>query len=120
MIVICIEGSHGCGKTKICNEFEEADFWVLDEGFMNMPSYSLHPQSLLMETTWVCSWFARLLKKQAELKASGCPDDEQIFFADRSPFSAVFYSKRAGHLLTPLIFSLTIPLSILLLIAIIS
>ena len=103
MIVICIEGSHGCGKTKICNEFEEADFWVLDEGFMNMPSYSLHPQSLLMETTWVCSWFARLLKKQAELKASGCPDDEQIFFADRSPFSAVFYSKRAGHLLTPLI-----------------
>ena len=68
-----------------------------------MPSYSLHPQSLLMETTWVCSWFARLLKKQAELKASGCPDDEQIFFADRSPFSAVFYSKRASHLLTPLI-----------------
>ena len=48
-------------------------------------------------------WFARLLKKQAELKASGCADDEQIFFADRSPFSAVFYSRRAGHLLTPLI-----------------
>lgn len=103
MIVICIEGSHGCGKTKICKEFEQADFWVLDEGFMNMPSYSLHPQSLLMETSWVCSWFARLLKKQAELKASGCADDEQIFFADRSPFSAVFYSRRAGHLLTPLI-----------------
>ena len=104
MIVICLEGSHGSGKSTICEEFEAADFWVLDEGFMSMPEYSLHPQSLLMETTWVCSWFGRLLKKQAELNSSGCSDAaQQIFFADRSPFSAVFYSRRAGELLTPLI-----------------
>ena len=58
----------GCGKTSLCNEFTDADFWVLDEGFMDMPDYALHPQSLLMETTWVCQWFTRLLKKMSELK----------------------------------------------------
>ena len=104
MIVICLEGSHGSGKSTICEEFEAADFWVLDEGFMNMPEYALHPQSLLMETTWVCSWFTRLLKKQNELKSQGYTDvSQQIFFADRSPFSTVFYSRNGGSYLTPLI-----------------
>lgn len=32
---------------------------VLDEAFLDMPEYALHPQSLLMETTWVCSWCVR-------------------------------------------------------------
>lgn len=68
---------------------------------MDMPAYALHPQSLLMETTWVCSWFERLLEK-----ASTLDSDERrraVFVADRSPFSAVFYSRRKGHLLEPLI-----------------
>ena len=95
----------GCGKTAICEEFSEADFWVLDEGFMDMPAYALHPQSLLMETTWVCQWFTRLLKKMSENKAAGggVPGMEQVFIADRSPFSACFYSRRGGELLDPVI-----------------
>ena len=96
----------GCGKTSLCNEFTDADFWVLDEGFMDMPAYALHPQSLLMETTWVCQWFTRLLKKMSELKAAHNGEGlgiEQIFVADRSPFSACFYSQRGGHLLDPVI-----------------
>jgi hypothetical protein len=73
---------------------------------MDMPAYALHPQSLLMETTWVCQWFTRLLKKMSELKAANHGEGlglEQIFVADRSPFSACFYSQRGGHLLDPVI-----------------
>ena len=72
---------------------------------MDMPAYALHPQSLLMETTWVCQWFTRLLKKMSENKAAGggLPGMEQVFIADRSPFSACFYSRRAGELLDPVI-----------------
>ena len=72
-----------------------------DEGFMNMPDYALHPQSLLMETSWVCSWFTRLLKHNAGV-AEGAPP--RVVFVDRSPFSAVFYaSNNTGGLLTPVI-----------------
>lgn len=72
---------------------------------MDMPAYALHPQSLLMETTWVCSWFTRLLKKMSDLKSAGGGNGktEQIFIADRSPFSACFYSRRGGSYLDPVI-----------------
>ncbi len=66
------------------------------QGFLDMPEYSIHPQSLLMETTWTCSWFERLLR----LKKSG--DNAPVAFADRSPFSAVYYGAH-GHLLEPVI-----------------
>ena len=69
---------------------------VLFQGFLDMPEYSIHPQSLLMETTWTCSWFERLLR----LKKSG--DNAPVAFADRSPFSAVYYGAH-GHLLEPVI-----------------
>jgi len=70
---------------------------VLDEAFLDMPSYGLHPQSVLMETTWICSWFERLLKY-----ANENTHKNSIFIADRSPFSAVFYC-HYGELLEPLI-----------------
>ncbi len=35
-----------------------------------MPEYALHPQSLLMETSWVVSWFLRLLRHAAEVKSA--------------------------------------------------
>lgn len=47
----------GCGKSVLCRLFSEAGFWTLDEAFLDMPEYALHPQSLLMETSWVCSWW---------------------------------------------------------------
>ena len=47
MIVICLEGCHGCGKSSLCEKFQEAGYEVLDEAFLDMPEYALHPQSLL-------------------------------------------------------------------------
>mmetsp|Transcript_7206 Transcript_7206/g.23065 ORF Transcript_7206/g.23065 Transcript_7206/m.23065 type:complete len:241 (-) Transcript_7206:119-841(-) len=104
MIVVCLEGCHGSGKTELTKQFASANFNVLDEAFFDMPKFSLHPQSLVMETLWVSHWMTRLLRKQAELQASAVPlGKSTIFIADRSPFSAVFYAKKNGHLLEPLI-----------------
>jgi len=100
MIVICLEGCHGCGKTEMCRRFEKAGYDCLDEAFMDMPALDLHPQSLVMESIWVSRWMERLLTKKAEL---GEKEKSTIFFADRSPYSAVFYSKTNGHVLDPLI-----------------
>lgn len=101
MIVICLEGCHGCGKTQLCREFENAGFEILDEAFLDMPANALHPQSLTMECAWQSYWFQRLLRKQHDLSLQG-NDREKIFIADRSPFSAAFYSKR-GNLIEPII-----------------
>lgn len=92
----------GCGKTELCKRFETEGFRTLDEAFLDMPSYGIHPQSLLMETTWVVSWFERLLKQAESFKARGESHERVVFFADRSPFSAVFYSNH-GELLKPII-----------------
>jgi len=101
MIVICLEGCHGSGKSALCDQFQNEGFTALDEAFMDLPSHSLHPQSLLMETAWVVNWFERILKFAEKAKCEGNTD--KIFIADRSPFSAVFYSQSHGHLLEPLI-----------------
>ncbi|KAL4102424.1 hypothetical protein PRIC1_006169 [Phytophthora ramorum] len=98
LVVVALEGCHGCGKTALCEEFEAQGYDILDEAFMDMPSYALHPQSLLMETSWVCSWFERVLRLADRVK----PGRKQVFIADRSPFSAVLYSAK-GHLLEPVI-----------------
>ncbi|RHY69548.1 hypothetical protein DYB37_003877 [Aphanomyces astaci] len=97
---ICVHPTTTClrsGKTSLCNEFAANGFRILDENFLDMPAHSLHPQSLFMETKWVCSWFDRVLQ------LSHKPNTQrQVFFADRSPFSAVFYAAH-GKLLEPLI-----------------
>ncbi|RLN87978.1 hypothetical protein BBJ28_00025007 [Nothophytophthora sp. Chile5] len=98
LVVVALEGCHGCGKTALCEEFEAQGYNVLDEAFMDMPSYALHPQSLLMETSWVCSWFERVLRLAARVPRGR----QQVFIADRSPFSAVLYSAH-GQLLAPVI-----------------
>ncbi|CAI5733759.1 unnamed protein product [Hyaloperonospora brassicae] len=98
LVVVALEGCHGCGKSALCAEFEAQGYAILDEAFMDMPSYALHPQSLLMETSWVCSWFERVLRLAARVK----PSRKQVFIADRSPFSAVLYSAN-GRLLEPVI-----------------
>lgn len=92
----------GCGKTELSRRFESNGFDVLDEAFLDLPSYGLHPQSLVMETTWIVSWFARLLKKAQAIKDSGGSHASTVFIADRSPFSAVFYC-HYGELLKPII-----------------
>ncbi|KAG9410920.1 hypothetical protein AC1031_018947 [Aphanomyces cochlioides] len=87
----------GSGKTSLCNEFAALGFRILDENFLDMPAHSLHPQTLFMETKWVCSWFDRVLSLSLKPHA-----DRHVYFADRSPFSAVFYAAH-GKLLEPII-----------------
>ena len=56
-----------------------------------------------MESIWVSKWIERCLEKQKEAQ-SKWGTDQIIYFADRSPFSAVFYAKGPeGKLLEPLI-----------------
>ncbi|GKT34791.1 putative multi-domain containing protein [Aduncisulcus paluster] len=95
------EGCHGSGKSTILKEFQKKGFNVLDEAFLDMPSFELHPQTLTMEFVWVAHWFTRILKLHAE-----CPPskrDTTIFIADRSPYSACFYAQNGGELLSPII-----------------
>lgn len=103
VVVVSLEGCHGCGKTALCAEFAAQGYQVLDEAFLDMPSYALHPQSLLMETSWVCSWFERVLRIADQAKRAPTADARrQVYIADRSPFSAVLYSAN-GKLLEPVI-----------------
>lgn len=99
ILVICLEGCHGSGKTQLTHSFEKAGHLVLDEGFLDMPNTVLHPQSLLMESTWVCSWFRRLV----DVATSAESNKQKALIADRSPLSAVFYALRNGTVLEPLI-----------------
>jgi thymidylate kinase len=85
MRVICVEGSHGCGKTKIIKELEAMSYHVIDEGFLDMPKFSLPPQSFTMEAIWASRWIERILSMQEKY-------GDVIFFADRSPFSVLFYA----------------------------
>ena len=54
------QGCHGVGKSTLCESYSQLGFRILDEGICDAPSYleSIHPQSLLMETMWVCNWYA--------------------------------------------------------------
>lgn len=45
-------------------------FDVLDEAFVDMPEFSLHPQTLVMESIWVSRWIERCLEKQKAAKAT--------------------------------------------------
>jgi thymidylate kinase len=101
--IFCIEGCHGSGKTKIINKLKEDGVAVLDENFIGMPSLGLKPQSFTMELIWICRWFERAL----ELKKNGashCADVNKppVYFADRSPYSAILYAEW-GVLLKPII-----------------
>ena len=54
-----LQGCHGVGKSTLCDSFSKLGFGILDEGICDAPSYleSIHPQSLLMETMWICNWY---------------------------------------------------------------
>ncbi|CAL6038316.1 Nucleoside/nucleotide_kinase [Hexamita inflata] len=87
MKIICLEGCHGVGKTTLINDLQLAGEIVLDEMFVDMPSFSIiAPQSLTMETIWIAKWFNRLLQLYNTHKG-------KILYADRSPYSAIYYSK---------------------------
>ena len=54
LVLPCLLPS-GCGKTGLWSQFRAAGFDALDEAFLDMPPcpFPLHPQSLLLETSWV-------------------------------------------------------------------
>ena len=39
MKVFCVEGCHGVGKSSLLEGLRGCGYVVLDEGFMNVPSY---------------------------------------------------------------------------------
>ncbi|KAJ3430805.1 thymidylate kinase [Anaeramoeba flamelloides] len=118
MNVICLEGPHGSGKSTIKRKCQEKGIPVLDEAFLDLPKYSLHPQTLTMELHWLSNWFQRLLKtshlllnkkkgkdKETEKEEKTKETKEKkrsVFVADRSPYSAVYYASN-GNLLKPII-----------------
>ena len=96
MRVICIEGPHGCGKTTAVRTLKEQGYHVLYENFLDMPKYGLKPQCFTIEIIWVTKWIERLLALKDIV-----PEDT-VFYADRSPFSVLFYAPR-GHILEPML-----------------
>ncbi|KAJ6240334.1 deoxynucleoside kinase [Anaeramoeba flamelloides] len=103
MNVICLEGPHGSGKSSLASQCEEAGIKILDEAFLDLPKYALHPQTLTMELQWVSNWFQRILKKCYDMQQNRNEEDAiPLFIADRSPFSAVYYASN-GEVLEPVI-----------------
>ncbi len=98
MLVCCLEGCHGVGKSTILAKFKSLGMNVLDEAFVDMPSYSLHPQTLTMESIWITNWFQRLLKLQQD-------DPNGFYICDRSPYCAELYARQGkyAHVLQPFI-----------------
>ncbi|PRP87566.1 hypothetical protein PROFUN_04593 [Planoprotostelium fungivorum] len=96
LIVLCVEGCHGTGKTSVCSSFRKAGFNVLDEGFLDMPNYGLSPQTLVMESIWVTNWFQRILSIRQQLG-----ERDGLVIVDRSPYSAVYYAGQKGKILEP-------------------
>lgn len=94
MLVLCIEGAHGCGKTELVRLFEAAGLPVLDEMFMNLPHHfdGLDAQSMVREVAWVTHWVERILRYKQEHPSV------KVVVADRSPYSAVVYANRGMSL----------------------
>jgi thymidylate kinase len=101
MYVVCIEGCHGCGKTTLVEQAKARGEPVIEEGFMGMPSFTMHPQNLVVENIWIARWFERVLNAHKEFLASKRPSI--IYYADRSPYSPVFYTRSGGHILESLV-----------------
>lgn len=102
VIIICLEGCHGSGKTNIINKLKSAGYSVLDENFIGMPSLGMKPQSFTMELIWVSRWIERTLELKKTATGANEGKKPVFYFADRSPYSAILYAEW-GLLLKPII-----------------
>lgn len=92
MIVVALEGPQGVGKTTLLGELQRRGVAVEHEVFVDVQPSPLDPQSFLNESCWVSAWFQRVLQRKAP-----------ILVTDRSPFSAVCYSKSHNQLLDQMV-----------------
>jgi hypothetical protein len=71
-------------------------FPVLDEGFIDMPNFSLHPQTFTMESIWVSNWIQRVLQvpqtsRRASFRITFESNPEFVFILSR--FALCFCSR---------------------------
>lgn len=87
MYVFCIEGNYGIGKsTLISNMSKMEEFnkvFFMNEDFIDSYNNNIDPNGIITELNWVSSWFKRIIDHH----------DENIIITDRSPYSALFFTK---------------------------
>lgn len=81
--VIALEGSHGIGKSTLCDSLKNSGYCVLDEAFMDtMPEFS--SRCVTRQMAWTCDWVKRVYEVSKENK---------VVFVDRSPYSSAMYNE---------------------------
>lgn len=102
MRIVCVEGCHGCGKTTVVKKLAEK-YNILDEYFLDMPKYDMPPQGFTIEVLWLYRWIERVLMLKKIVP------ENTVLFADRSPYSVLFYAPN-GRILEPMITELLMDL----------
>ncbi len=110
--IFCLEGVHGCGKSTVAKKLKYLlpnRIALLDEAFILQPDQHsfdytqlLHPQSVTLESKWVIDWFLRAMQLKSQVGSQ-----DVVYIADRSPYTACFYSRNGqGMSLLPMIQSI--------------
>jgi len=92
--VVLLEGEAGVGKSEVYTALRARGYEGLDEDFgEDVKGDLLHPQSFSRELLWMAAFFQRIRVQCAQhlKKAPGSPPT--IIIADRSPASAVLFTK---------------------------
>ena len=101
LIVVCIEGVHGVGKTTICRLLRSYGFNVRREIFVEKVADSpLPPGSFTQEISWItswCDWITSFYRDHvANEDSSG---GVKILFSDRCPLTPPIYATSHNALL---------------------
>lgn len=102
--IIALDGPHGVGKTTIMKKFKK-EYTCIGEGFNPKSKTCFHPQDLYLEAVWVMNWFVKveeICKLHFNSKTKHFENDK-IIITDRSPYSAIIYSREKGIILKELI-----------------
>ena len=86
VIVVAIEGVHGCGKTTFINKLKAAGRTVLEEGFMNDTMNEYSPTSIARQTVWIASWIQRVTQSAQKMNR------RTPIYIDRSMYSTLMYN----------------------------
>lgn len=86
VIVVAIEGVHGCGKTTFIEKLKAAGRTVLEEGFMNDTMNEYNPTSIARQTVWLANWIQRVTSAAQNINR------RTPIYIDRSMYSAIMYN----------------------------